>query len=634
MSRHTIRHMLLLLCASFCCSAAQAQQPKPNEIQSAPLPPVDRVLEFRAILQGYSHPENDVFFNRDYWRSKMAAWSKEGYNAIVWYGPGELTNGEHMLVRHKRFPEAREISKEQNDKIIKQMNWLFATAKSHGLKSYLQTQPIFYTRAFGKAHGLDRLKKISKEVGKWHINGYPNFWPSSKQPNKIFNCHVRNKKTIAYTTAVFEELLELYPDLSGFMGFNGEPVPGNRSTFFNEAIAPALRKSKRKPVYIANQWQTPLEQFQKNIISDNPYENLWLGFHGYNSEQVTDAKPYPGVVHWADQTRLPTVVEFYPANQLYFPFNSPRFAYNVAQEMKRVPGFHGFVYYERHISGTLLGPMFRQALARYASSNEKYDPKVWITALSEQFGSDEAAKYFLQAYDVSNLIIPEADAFIYSGGDVMRRELRVPYNWFVADWPWNYMTSPARGGRLIPFKHYVDFVAKSPKRFRNKDGSEPNEYPYYQQVVWASEGGSVFNITPEKHFSKIKKMGNRCHEAALLGLKHAKKNREEAQNIVNIMKGQELLAAYYDSKVKAAIMCAVYQKSKIDAHRQEALKLADKALADYLAFAEFASKTLDPYYKRLSGAPLTEAGVGLAELIKLEKQERKKIAEIFEWNQQ
>ena len=84
------------------------------------------------------------------------------------------------------------------------------------------------------------------------------------------------------------------------------------------------------------------------------------------------------------------------------------------------------------------------------------------------------------------------------------------------------MTSPARGGRLVPIKQYVEFVAKYPKDFRDINGSEPNRYPYYQESIWNSEGGSVFNVTPEAHMKKIKQMGIECFNEAENAMKFVK----------------------------------------------------------------------------------------------------------------
>jgi len=173
-----------------------------------------------------------------------------------------------------------------------------------------------------------------------------------------------------------------------------------------------------------------------------------------------------------------------------------RFAYEIASEIKKVENFTSFVYWERYISGTKLGPLFREALAYYAKSSEPYTDEPWLALLEKQFGNRKAAEHFLKAYDISTRIIPETCALVYSGGDVLRRELRMPYSFFTGDYPWSYMTSPVRGGHLIPVRHYAEFVAKNPGRFRENNGSDPDRHPYYQQALWGSEGGSVFDVIP------------------------------------------------------------------------------------------------------------------------------------------
>ena len=56
---------------------------------------------------------------------------------------------------------------------------------------------------------------------------------------------------------------------------------------------------------------------------------------------------------------------------------------------------------------------------------------------------------------------------------------------------------------------------------------------------------------------------------------------------------------------------------------------ADEALSAYLRAGEFMHANLDPYYKRISGSPLTEAGVELPELMILEREDRDQIWTIF-----
>ena len=196
------------------------------------------------------------------------------------------------------------------------------------------------------------------------------------------------------------------------------------------------------------------------------------------------------------------------------------------------------------------------------------------------------------------------------------------------------MTSPARGGRIIPIKHYVEQIAKSSGHydyFKNKDGADPSIFPYYQQGIWNSEGGSIYNITPEIHMQKISQMGVSCFEEAEKAMAAVKENQVEAHQVYNIMKGYMLLTKYYEFKVLAAISAMTYAKLTREQDKEEAQEFADAALESYLEFADFAHEELDPYYIQLSGAPLNEAGVPFMELVKLEKKERADLAIIFNW---
>ena len=589
----------------------------------------DSHLPFRGYLQGYVDPSHDVFWNQEYWTQRLQELRTEGFNAIVWYGPNELTNGRQLLVRHERFPEARDLSKSESERLIAQMQWLFREANNLGIQNFLLVQHIFYTKSFAEAHNLLDSRPLSKSVSHWQRDGYPEFWPRKGQGGSVLrHCGIRNELTIEYTRAVYEEVIELYPELDGFWGYQGEPLPGERSSFFKQAILPALKASKRQPIFVASQWQIPLSSFQQNI--NGSYENLWLDFHGYNSEQITDAKPYPGVIKWAEATGLPTIPDVYPANQLYFPFNSPRFAYDIAQEIRK-SGLHGFLYYERHISGSILGPLFRKALAHYGQTPGEYSPEPWLEQLESRFGNREAAEAFLSSYDICSRVIPETCALVYSGGDVMRRELRIPYEFFEDDFPWSYMTSPARGGELVPVRHYARLIADNREWFSDQDGSELLSAPYYQHPLWGSEGGSVYNVTPSAHMRKVLKMGEDCFESADQGWKASTRNRDEAREVRDTMEGVKLLAHYYERKLAATVMALVFANTEEKADRDAALVLADEALEAYVIAAEYMHRVLDPYYKRISGAPLTEAGVGLPALIELEKKDRMRIAEIFRW---
>jgi hypothetical protein len=590
--------------------------------------PRGQELLFRGFLQGYPNTDNEVFWNFGYWDSLLRERAQEGFTAVVWYGPNEFTNGQHMLVRHVEFPEARRLSATENERIISHWRQIFDRAHELGLENYLLTQHVFVTKAFAEFHGLLDPGPTSPTVSHWQEKGYPNFWPGD--PSPIHHCGVRNELTRAYTEAVYIELANIYGSLDGFWGYAGEPLPGDRSTFYREAIRPALERSNRPIRFVANQWQIPLEGFMANIRPYATSSELWLGFHGYNSEQITDAKPYPGVIHWSETTQLPTVPDIYPANQLYFPFNSPQFAHEMVAEIRKVPNLAGFLYYERHISGSLLGPLFRKSLARYGRRFEPYSPEPWVEILTEQVGNPTAARHLLNAYDACARVIPETCALVYSGGDVMRRELRLPYAFFAEPFPWSNVTSPARGGRLVPVRHYAMMLAGDPERFVG-NGSEHQRSPFYQHALWGSEGGSVYGVTPPQHMQKIRELGALCLMETEIALEHASEGREALRQIRDLMEGTKLLAQYYEKKIAATIAALVYSQSHRGVDREHAERTADEALAAYMLAGEFMHERLDPYYLRISGAPLSEAGVNLPELMEAEKRDREMIAEIFKW---
>src|SRR5690606_5748093 len=101
-------------------------------------------------------------------------------------------------------------------------------------------------------------------------------------PDMARNGGVRNELTTRYVAAVFEEFVRLYEDLDGFYSPLGEPLPGDRASFFREAIAPGLKRSGRRPLILVHQWQVPLEDYKRDVVPSDVYDNTWLAFHTYN----------------------------------------------------------------------------------------------------------------------------------------------------------------------------------------------------------------------------------------------------------------------------------------------------------------------------------------------------------------
>ena len=61
----------------------------------------DDALPFRG-LQGYTNTDNQVFWNVDFWDAHLRDLAREGYTAIVWYGPNNPAAGGSDLGRGRR----------------------------------------------------------------------------------------------------------------------------------------------------------------------------------------------------------------------------------------------------------------------------------------------------------------------------------------------------------------------------------------------------------------------------------------------------------------------------------------------------------------------------------------------------
>jgi hypothetical protein len=632
---------------------ANSQPTKPPQISELSRPELGKLLDIRGVMAMYDLPDprpksiwhnyqdfflfdarkdrryDGDFWDQERWNKYLSLWSQEGYNAVFWYGPNELMTGDQILVNFNEFPEAREISAEQSAKIIGQVKWLFRRAKELGLKNFLYGDFIHYTRAFEQAHGLDKPMPKSPEV----------YWVYRDQLG--YHCGVRNETTRKYTEALIHEICTTYENLDGFNAPMGECCPGDRSTFYKEAIVPGLKRSRRNPIFMVIGWQMPLDDYLKNVAPKDVYENTWLGWHAYNAEQVTDPKPYPNLVGWAETVGIPTVATFYPSNLIWFPFNSPRFAYEMACEMKRIPNFRGFMYWE--YSGRKLSPLFRKALAYYSKSDELYSDHPWLDLLEAQFGDRVAAKHFLDAYNTSARIIPDKSALVWDPVGFPRGELHLPYALMTGDtFQFSWYVSPVRTEPLLPIWHYAAWAAKYPHIFRDQNGSDwrtahDSPLDFHQAVLWRTEGGSSYDTIPSVHMAKIRSMGESSLAEAERGVELVKKNHEEASQAVKFMKGYKLLSAYYEKKVAAATAGMIYSYSRVDADQKQAETLADEALASYEQVVNFLHLELDPVIENLYGMPmkemkgayLGESLGGLSELLEAEKKERSEFAEIF-----
>jgi hypothetical protein len=213
---------------------------------------------------------------------------------------------------------------------------------------------------------------------------------SPKKPER-FGIGVRNELTRAFTEAATAEVFQTYKDLDALYGGMGEALPGKKRAWFKEAIAPGLKRSGRNPRFVVMNWMLPLEDSLTDVAPREVYDNTWLSVLA-NVEMLTDAKPYPQTVRWAESAGLPTFIEIAHHNhEAGFPVNSPRFAFEIVKEYRRVENCKGFLaWFLRYDPNDL----FRKALGYYGKNDVPYSDESWMDLLAERFGDRQAAQHF------------------------------------------------------------------------------------------------------------------------------------------------------------------------------------------------------------------------------------------------
>jgi hypothetical protein len=593
------------------------------ERRAAPLEVRMGVEQLRNPYWYQAHGQADearTFWDKKHWERVLQGWADDGYNALLyWAEPWTETAWPSFLIRHEKFPEARELTPDESRRVVEQVQWIFARAHEHGLKNFLFDYQAVTTRAFARAHGLDKEMAVSESLDHRHnLKG---------QMGPAFG--VRNPQTRAFTEEAVAELFKTYKDLDGLHGGLGEALPGKRSSWYGQAIAPGLKRSGRRPVSVVMNWMLPLEDFLQDIAPDEVYDNTWVSVHA-NVEMFTDARPYPMALRWARECGKPTLFEIVHHNhEAGLPFNSPRLAYEIVREYRQIDNCKGFLAWFLRYDPN---PLFRQALGYYGKRDAPYSDDPWLDRLEERFGDREAARHLLRGYDASARIAGEVTALAWVPHDLgTSRQLLLPYwYWTEEDPRWNYLASPARAGVLLPLRYYARVVARRGDAYRDNGGADYTrnpEHPGAQELIW---GLGDYPVTPEAHMRGVRRLGETAYREAEAALKTVRKNRPEVESVRDTMRAYQLLTAYYEHKVLAATCALIYGFGGPRHYRAEAEKHADDAVAQYEKAISFLWETIDRRRGALKGNWGGRA-MTLPELLERERQERRDLAKLFGW---
>ena len=562
------------------------------------------------------------FWDMNAWERMLTTLAGEGYNAVLYMPePWREHWWQTFLIRHDEFPEARDVPLEQYDRMIAQVRRVFARAHGLGLKNFFWSYFTVTTPAFARAHGMDREMPTSETVD----------WRHSPAAGTGWHFGVRNEQTRAFTEAAVAEVFKTYADLDGLCGAMGEALPGKRSTWYREAVAPGLKRCGREPLFILDDWMLPLEEFVEDIAAKPPYGNTWVSVKA-NGEIFSDPEPYPEALRWADEAgraNMPALFQVMNLNiEANFPFNSPKLAWEIVRAFGRCPNCAGYVSW---FLGSNPNSLFRHALGYYGTKDEPYSPDPWVAPLEARYGDRSAAEHLLEAYDASARIPADLCAFAWMPQDIGRSQLlMLPYaHWTLEDPRWGYLTSPARAPMLLPLRHYARVVARHGEGFRDNSGADFRrnaEHPGAQELIW---GLTRYPVTPEEHMRRIRGHGEKCAAAADAAVVTVKTNREEAERVRDYMTAYRRLTLYYEQKVLAATDALVHAFGGGAGARESAERHADAAVERYREAITFIWERID--HKRGEIRGRWGKQFTLPELIENEVAERKRLPELFHW---
>ena len=619
------------------CVRLQPAKEQPQKCQ-----PDENSIRMRAILTGMSMPfwyeerGNEggakTFWDKDQWAKQFDRLAKSDYNTVIYMcNPWLVHQWQTWLVPHKKFPEARILTPQQQDDVIEQARWIFRNAKEHGLQNLMLSMYIVTTPAFAKHHGLDKDFPPSETVD-WRHN-YQHIVPGGETYDKMIHWGVRNELTRAFTEEAIYELFTTYPDLVGMRTTMGEALPGKRSSWFKEAIVPGLKRTGRNPLAIVHQWMMPVNDYVEDISSSDVYENVWLDL-SHNGEIISDRRPYPIDFRYAEKTGLPVFIEYCAHNMSILPWNSPKWAFDLVKEWLKLGEFVGYL---SHIGGQ---DLFEMALNRYAKNNEPYSDDPWVDVLEERYGDRAAAQHMLNALNISADITPAVNSIAWSPHDGRcTHQLMLRYwHWTDQDHRFSHFTCPSKGATLLPLRHYARVVAQQGAAFRNNDGGnykkELNQagpvlhgHPGAQELIW---GHVDFQLTPEQHMREVRKMGEDCLKEAEAALRTVKKNKDQVENLYKRMKAYKLLTDYYEHKVLTAVSALIYNLNDDPEERKRAEQLGDETVELYTIAANYIYEEIDNSSGNIKG-DWWDHQRNLPGLIETEKEERANLAKLFKW---
>ncbi len=504
-------------------------------------------------LGTYNYPitpgEFPFFYDRSMWIEYLDFLTANRFNYVAFW------NGHPFdyFVKLDEYPEAQEglpegLLEQNHDTLL----WLCQEGQKRNIRFMFEFYNIHTSVYFQKAHDLP------DEV---------------RQPTPLL---------ADYTAYCIEKFVSEFPDV-GLYVTAGEALDKEyQAEWLNEVIYPAVIKTGKEPPIMLRSWYVDLEN-APNLVTGYPGVYLERKF---NVEMIAGTEIDPENTEWAALTDNFVMNIHCIANLEPFRWNPPSYIQKIMQSSVSA-GSNGLHLYPRKAwrwpYGCETGEpelqwhrdgLWFEMWGRYAwnaDRNPHNEKGFWLNRLTEQFGTQQAAQYFLAAFEESADVLPAIQRLFWLDHD----------NHYVV----------AAGGKLSQIEQApgIPFLP-----------IESVRVPEYLDAV--QKDREIIGLNPVELMEEKIREAMSAVESAKRGLDSAISNTDEALRIVSDMEAVSLVAQFYCQKLKAAEAKARYRNGKASSEQWETFITTLQASVDvYKRLVELTMTT----YESISDVPAT-----------------------------
>jgi hypothetical protein len=502
----------------------------------------------------YTPEEFGFFYDKQLWTRYLDFLLENRMNTLYLWNGHPFTS----LLKLPQYPDAQELPNAQLNANMEMFRWLATEADRRGIWVIQAFYNIHISHALAKARGV---------------------------PNQQ---HEPTEFTSRYTRYCIGEFIRTYPNV-GLMMTLGEALrPEYGPAWLAETIIPGVKDGMRElgtaqePPIIVRAHATNIEEAMKRALP--LYKNIYT-MHKWNGESLTwtDVRGEVLRMHRSlaglGSTHIANIHLL--SNLEPFRWGAPSFIQKTMQSCQRI-GIRGLHLYPLRYwdwPASADNPaeiqfdrdwIWFEAWARYAWDPNR-DPaaerEYWIGRIAAHYGSAGAARYILDAYELSGTCAPRLLPRIgITEGNRQSLTLGMLMTQLIDPERYNAL-SLLWEGDAPPGERLADWVRKEWEH-------QPHE-----------------GETPIDAAAESADFATRAVAAAEAAGPFVKTNHEEYQHLLNDMRAMEAQYRYYDAKTRSAALVLRYGYSHDPRDLDQALSLLKESVEHYRRLVALTDKT-------------------------------------------